>query len=268
MKQYLHELKPLTICRTKLSTKPKTYICLAHDQITHTVYTTERNGFVMTALNNSKSKQVQVDIIYEPTGNPQSLLNYNYPQEFEELRKKAIQWLYNNEKKLRKENRKQALEVISKFDLGEDEIPHNELLKNEKEQNEIIYVFKRKDTTIQEIISDLKNIKSTDPEVINIYSQSYKRDNKTIAQLKILRNFKCQICSTTIQKKDGTFYIEAAHIKPKHLKGCETPDNILLLCPNHHKEFDYGDRNISFHDKDKVHFKLNGIEHKISLKIE
>ena len=43
---------------------------------------------------------------------------------------------------------------------------------------------------------------------------------------------------------DGSFYIEAAHIKPKSQQGTETPDNILILCPNHHKEFDLGKREI------------------------
>ncbi len=139
---------------------------------------------------------------------------------------------------------------------------------DEHEQNDIIKEFKRQNKTKQDIINDLKNQKTTDPEEVNINSKSFKRDNRTIAQLKILRDFKCQICSTTIKKKDETFYIEAAHIEPKHRKGRETPDNILLLCPNHHKEFDYGDRNILLHDKEKVHFTLNGLEHKISLKID
>lgn len=136
------------------------------------------------------------------------------------------------------------------------------------EQNELIKVIKKKYRSRYKIIQELKNIKSTDPEELVINRKSFKRDNRTIALIKILRKEKCQICSATIKKKDGTFYIEAAHIEPKHRRGRETPDNILLLCPNHHKEFDYGDRNILLHDKLKVHFTLNGQEHQISLKIE
>lgn len=44
----------------------------------------------------------------------------------------------------------------------------------------------------------------------------------------------------TILKKDGTRYIEACHIKEKCKGGRETLTNILILCPNCHKEFDYG----------------------------
>jgi 5-methylcytosine-specific restriction protein A len=139
---------------------------------------------------------------------------------------------------------------------------------DENEQKEIIKEFKSHNKAKQDIINELKNLKPTDPEEVIINSKSFKRDNRTIAQIKILRDFKCQICSTSIKKKDGTFYIEAAHIEPKHRKGRETPDNIILLCPNHHKEFDFGDRIILSHNKDIVHFTLNGQEHKISVKIE
>lgn len=138
---------------------------------------------------------------------------------------------------------------------------------DEQEQNEIVREFKNQNKSKQEIIAELLSLKLTDPEEVTISSKLFKRDNRTIAQIKILRDFKCQICSTTIKKKDGTLYIEAAHIEPKHKKGRETPDNILLLCPNHHKEFDFGDRKISLHDNEKIHFTLNGLEHKISLKI-
>lgn len=119
-----------------------------------------------------------------------------------------------------------------------------------------------------EILNDLKNLKDNDPEEIIVNHKSYKRDNKTITQIKILRDFKCQICSTTIIKKDGTNYIEAAHIQPKHKKGRETPDNIILLCPNHHKEFDFGALEIKSHDASKIVFVLNGQKHSLNLSLE
>ena len=83
--------------------------------------------------------------------------------------------------------------------------------------------------------------------------------------LKLLHNFKCQICGITIQKKNGGFYIESAHIKEKSKAGPETPDNILILCPNHHKEFDYGDRNIVKHSEKEIIVKMNGEQYTINL---
>ena len=80
-----------------------------------------------------------------------------------------------------------------------------------------------------------------------------------------MRDFKCQICSTSILKKDGSKYVEAAHIKPKNQKGRETLDNIILLCPNHHKEFDFGHLEIILHNINKIHFLLNDKQYKITL---
>jgi predicted HNH restriction endonuclease len=137
---------------------------------------------------------------------------------------------------------------------------------DEKEQIELEKYFK-KTKSKADILKDLENLQDSDPEEIIVNHKTYKRDNKTIAQIKILRDFKCQICSTTIMKKDGSKYIEAAHIKAKHLKGRETLDNIILLCPNHHKEFDFGHLEIKLHDKKQIDFLLNGQRHKIKLTV-
>ena len=135
-----------------------------------------------------------------------------------------------------------------------------------KEQDEIIEnLLKRKNLLREEIIQNLKNHKPTDPESITLNGRTYKRDNKTIADLKFIRDFKCQICTKQILKKDGHFYVEAAHIKPKREKGLETPWNILILCPNHHKEFDLGKREIASHTKEEIRFKLNGRKYIINL---
>ena len=137
---------------------------------------------------------------------------------------------------------------------------------DEKEQKELEQFYK-KNKTKADILKELQNLKETDPEEIVVNHKTYKRDNKTIAQIKILRDFKCQICSTTIIKKDGSKYVEAAHIKPKHQKGRETLNNIILLCPNHHKEFDFGHLKIKSHDANVITFVLNGRQYKIKLSV-
>ncbi len=93
--------------------------------------------------------------------------------------------------------------------------------------------------------------------------KEYKRDNVTIAKLKHLQDYKCQLCGITILKQDGSFYIEAAHIEAKHKGGKETIENILILCPNHHKEFDFGTIKILKRDNSYVHFSLNRNEYKV-----
>jgi len=138
---------------------------------------------------------------------------------------------------------------------------------DEKEQKELEQFFKRSKTKA-EILNDLNNLQETDPEEIVVNHKTYKRDNKTIAQLKIIREFKCQICGLSIPKKDGSKYVEAAHIKPKYQKGRETPANIILLCPNHHKEFDLGEPKVIFHNTTRIEFILNEQRHKLKLLLE
>lgn len=128
---------------------------------------------------------------------------------------------------------------------------------DEQEQNEIIQEIHKQHKSKEDILEDLKNLKESDSEIVTINTRAFKRDNKTIAQIKILRDFRCQICGTTILKKGGGKYIEAAHIKPKHQKGRETLDNIILMCPNHHKAFDLGDRKIIIHTKKHIELKIN-----------
>lgn len=141
------------------------------------------------------------------------------------------------------------------------------LSKNESEQNEIEKYLK-KHKTRKQLVEELIKTKPKEDETVTINKIQYKRDNYTIALIKQVRGHKCQICSKEIVTKEGTKYIEAAHIIAKSDKGKETPDNILLLCPNCHKEFDLGDRKIISHNKKTIEFSINGIMHKIDLTIK
>jgi predicted restriction endonuclease len=132
---------------------------------------------------------------------------------------------------------------------------------DEFEQQEIIKEFKKQNKSREDIIKELKSLNLNEPGIVKINTKAYKRDNRTITQIKILRDFKCQICQNTIKKKDGTYYSEAAHIEPKHRKGAESADKIVLLCPNHHKEFDLGELVIILQNKEAFHFILNGQEY-------
>ena len=66
-------------------------------------------------------------------------------------------------------------------------------------------------------------------------------------------------------KKDGGFYIEVAHVQPVEKGGTSVLGNVVVLCPNHHKEFDYGDLQVIEQTEELLHGKLNGIEFRIAL---
>jgi hypothetical protein len=67
-------------------------------------------------------------------------------------------------------------------------------------------------------------------------------DTKIIKALKKAANYRCQFpgCGKRILKKNGSYYVEVAHITPVAADGKSILGNLIVMCPNHHKEFDYG----------------------------
>ena len=64
---------------------------------------------------------------------------------------------------------------------------------------------------------------------------------------------------------DGSKYIEVAHINAVKDGGKSVHGNLLVLCPNHHKEFDYGNLKINTHTSSKLSGQLNGKNFEIEL---
>lgn len=143
-----------------------------------------------------------------------------------------------------------------------------ETFENGLEQNEIEYSIETdsieldKNDLYQKII-DCEKDKS---EKITINGKTYKRHNYLMVQIKKYRDYKCQFCSTTILKANGDYYIEACHIKAKAEGGKDSLDNILILCPNCHKLFDFGNREKEEYSKDSYSVIINGKKYKATLK--
>lgn len=130
---------------------------------------------------------------------------------------------------------------------------------DENLQNENIDLIKKR----------LKSVAESKEVLIQINGEIWKRDNYLVGLIKKCRGYQCQICGYTFKKKNGGFYTEGAHIIEKRTgRGKETPDNIIILCPNHHKEFDLSDKEIIERTKQNVKFKMGGKEYSINLSIE
>ena len=69
-----------------------------------------------------------------------------------------------------------------------------------------------------------------------------KRDRRKAIALKRLYGNTCQFCGTRLQVAEDRFYSEAAHIKGlgEPHNGPDMASNMLVLCPNHHLQFDRG----------------------------
>lgn len=103
------------------------------------------------------------------------------------------------------------------------------------------------------------------PGRINSLVSRIVRDTSLSRKIKEENNWKCQICGESIILPNSKYYSEGHHLKPlggEH-SGPDIRDNIIILCPTHHTEFDYGsiainprtmrvehiDRNNNFHGK-------------------
>lgn len=68
------------------------------------------------------------------------------------------------------------------------------------------------------------------------------RDTKLSRTIKKENNWNCQVCGKSILLPNDHYYSEGHHLKPlggEH-SGPDIRENIIVLCPTHHAEFDYG----------------------------
>ncbi len=123
--------------------------------------------------------------------------------------------------------------------------------------------------TLLEIVQQLNaSMADVSPErVRSIVSQTLRHDTALIRALKELAGYRCQFpgCGVQIPKRDGSYYAEVAHIKPVREGGQSVIGNLLVLCPNHHKEFDYGKLQIAEQSDDLIRGTLNGTPFEISV---
>lgn len=113
----------------------------------------------------------------------------------------------------------------------------------------------------------LRDYKAKVGKKVRFSGNANSRDMLVISKLKKFRGFRCQICGGNVKRESEPPYVEAAHIIPKSKKGNEDPSNILILCPNHHKEFDLGRRETLDKTDTSYRFRLNGNEFSVDLTI-
>ena len=133
-----------------------------------------------------------------------------------------------------------------------DEMSNEKLFTKEEKQSEQVY-----ESTINNKTSDIKARIVRKKVFVNqrIY------DRRICNQLKRLYNNKCQICGFDPYKEINEHVSEAHHIE-YFTKSCNNnANNILILCPNHHRIIHKANPEFST-DKLEFHFK-NGYTAKI-----
>jgi hypothetical protein len=123
--------------------------------------------------------------------------------------------------------------------------------------------------SLKELLDELnEKMQNVSPErVEKLITATIRQDTKIIQAFKKASDYKCQFpnCGQRIKKKNGGYYIEVAHIKPVYKGGKSVLGNLIVLCPNHHKEFDFGELEIRDQTISNIAGQLNGIEFQISL---
>jgi len=89
---------------------------------------------------------------------------------------------------------------------------------------------------------DIEALESESPERALAEVSRIIRDPEIVRKLKVLHKNECQICGFALDLLGGKTYSEGHHIRPLGIKhnGPDIPENILILCPNHHALCDFG----------------------------
>lgn len=80
------------------------------------------------------------------------------------------------------------------------------------------------------------------PETVETRISRRIRNTAIVKDLKQAYEFECQVCGTHRFRSSTDRYAEGHHIRPLGAPhdGPDVPGNILVLCPDHHADFDYG----------------------------
>ena len=128
-------------------------------------------------------------------------------------------------------------------------------IKDLPKTNPGIYYLKKLKVEIKNKIQ--KEKKCSIPEKKFIVVKVTKRDRKKVANLKLKYLDKCQICNYCLVLENNRRHSEVHHLRPIGNEGGNDDfDNMIVLCPNHHKAFDYSVLRLDLSGKQVI--DLNG----------
>jgi len=98
------------------------------------------------------------------------------------------------------------------------------------------------------------------PDRAKVIVQIIKRDNRVRAHAIKRAQGKCEYCNVRgFLTANDKFYVEAHHIIALCDSGCDTVDNVIAICPQHHRQAHYGKDAESLESECiKILEKLNG----------
>jgi 5-methylcytosine-specific restriction endonuclease McrA len=129
-----------------------------------------------------------------------------------------------------------------------------EILPFSKKNTDKSGAYSEKNDVNQEDIGDYDMNNKRNLEDSKVTIQRMVRDSKISRSLRNLYNNECQLCRYKLRNSNGDYYSEAHHIQPynKVHRGDDNRQNLIVLCPNCHTQFD--DLYYAIHPRtEKVH---------------
>lgn len=159
--------------------------------------------------------------------------DYSWDAVLELKEKHTLQVKNNSDSEFREKNKTLSLEFKNKSLLSKHQnsfdVPNLSKLKPG------VYFLKN-------ILSakKLKEVKHKNPEKTFSVTKRVKRDAQKVTDLKLRYLDKCQICNYCLVLENGRRHSEVHHLRPiGNEGGNDDTDNMIVLCPNHHKAFDF-----------------------------
>lgn len=168
---------------------------------------------------------------------------------------------------------KYVISIANEYSTNREFWPHDEFVSSEairflkhdflvlRRSDRLDNYAVKKGSVSERIFNALSTISTEASELKKkLVEQTIRNDSPIIKALKEKHGYRCQFpnCKSVIKKANGELYVEVAHIEAVHKGGKSVAGNLLVLCPNHHKEFDYGLREIELISAHEIIGSLNG----------
>lgn len=112
------------------------------------------------------------------------------------------------------------------------------------------------ETTYKNYLEDFPEVENIKKEIV---INRIKRVKSIVDALKEKYHYKCQICGFNFKMKNGNGYCEAHHLVPLSTGGSQMQENVIIICPNHHRMLHYAQEvKYCYNEKDLVMIEING----------
>ena len=182
--------------------------------------------------------------------------NYSWDAVLELKEKHTLEIKNNSHSEFREKNKTLALEFKDKNLLSKYQNLFD--VPNLSKTKPGLYFLK----TVSSIKNKtkLKENKHSNPEKIFVVTKRVKRDTQKVKALKLRYLDKCQICNYSLTLESGKRHSEVHHLCPIGKEGGnDDTDNMLVLCPNHHKAFDFSVLRLDLSGNDVIDLDGNKI---------